>query len=127
MPKYRYGAVRVYRRGKTWWIDYYHDGNRVRESADTCDKSEARRLLQERMGQIAEGRYGGPRADRVTLVDLARGLLDDYKTNGRKTLSDVKIRINLNLFPFFGKRRRAQSLTSTDVRSYISERQVTGS
>ena len=89
-------------------------------------RGEARRIQQKRVGQIADGRYLGPRADRVTLADLASAFLDDYRINGRKILKDAAIRVNLHLVPFFGKRERAQPVTATGVRSYASERQEQG-
>ena len=76
MPKYRHGSGSVYQRGKTWWLGYYVQGERVRESAKTKDRGEARRLLQQRLGQIADGRFVGPQADRVTFEDMAADLFD---------------------------------------------------
>lgn len=37
MPKYKHGSGSVYKRGKTWWITYYHNGKQVWESAKTKD------------------------------------------------------------------------------------------
>ena len=57
MPKYKRGSGSVYQRGKTWWVAYYDsEGKQVCESAKTTDKMEARRILQARLGQLAEGR-----------------------------------------------------------------------
>jgi hypothetical protein len=72
MPKYRRG----YMRGKTAWIGYYDPktGKQVCESTKQGDKAEARRLLRQRLGELAEGRYVGPSAERVTFDDLATGL-----------------------------------------------------
>ncbi|MGE0821761.1 MAG: tyrosine-type recombinase/integrase [Candidatus Binatia bacterium] len=125
MPKYKHGSGSVYKRGKTWWISYYANGERVRESAETTDKAEARRKLQERMGQIAEGRFVGPAADRVTFEQLMEGLRVDYQVNAKKSLADVEVRIRKHLTPFFAG-RRAHEITTKDVQTYIASRQEEG-
>jgi integrase len=48
--------VGLYKRGKTWWIDYYtHGGRRVREAVGP-DKDDARITLGERLQDIRQGR-----------------------------------------------------------------------
>src|SRR3979490_3271067 len=101
MPKYRHGSGTIYQRTKigldgrkqilkTWWLDYYHEGERVRESSGTTDRAEARRLLQQRLGQIADGRFVGPAADRVIFNNMVEDVLNDYRVNGRKSLGEVE-------------------------------------
>ncbi len=60
MPKYKHGSGSVYKRSKTFWLSYYMNGQRVRESAYTADRAEARRLLQQRLGQIAGDGISAP-------------------------------------------------------------------
>jgi hypothetical protein len=125
MPKYRRGSGSVYRRGKTYWIGYYdpRTGKQVCESAKTADKAEARRILQARLGQLAEGRYTGPAAERVTFEELATMILDDYRANGQKSVGDVEWRIRCHLRPFFGH-KKAHDITTADVKAYIARRQA---
>src|SRR5712692_9255058 len=125
MPRYQHGAGSLYKRGKTWWLSYYVKGKRVRESANTSDRGEARRRVQARLGQIAEGRYVGPAADRVTFEDLVQGLLADYRANGKKTLRWAERRVCLHLAPFFGG-RKAQEITSAHAQAFIAKRQEEG-
>jgi integrase len=126
MPKYKRGAGSIYKRGKTWWIAYYSpDGRQICESAKTPDKVEARRILQARLGQIAEGRYIGPAAERVMVEELTEGLLDDYRVNGKKSLADVAIRVRKHLLPFFSG-KRAHEVTTANVKAYIAHRQEEG-
>jgi len=126
MPKYRRGSGTVYRRGKTYWLAYFdQNGTRIFESARTADKAEARRVLQAKLGQIAEGRFTGPAADRVTFDDLAEGLLKDYEVNGKKSLPDTEARVRLHLRPFFGG-KRAHAITSADVSAFIAHRKEQG-
>lgn len=126
MPKYRHGSGSVYKRGKIFWLAYYGpDGKQVCESAHTTDRTEARRLLQARLGQLAEGRYVGPAAERVTFEDLAEGLFNDYKANVRQSLDIAVQRVRLHLRPFFS-RKRAHETTTADVKAYIAKRQEEG-
>src|SRR5215813_1610050 len=124
MPKYKHGSGTIYQRTKigpdgkkqilrTWWLDYSCEGKRIRESSGTTDRAEARRLLQQRIGQIADGKFTGPAADRVTFEDLAEMLLTDYKVNEKKSLADTERRVRKHLTPFFGG-KRAQDIKSAD-------------
>lgn len=125
MPKYRRGSGSVYKKRGVYYIAYYVNGEQVCESAKTTDKTEARRILQARLGQLAEGRYVGPAAERVTFADLEAMILADYKVNEKKSQGDVEWRIRCHLRPFFGH-KRAHEITTTDVQAYIVKRQGQG-
>jgi integrase len=125
MPKYKRGSGSVYRRGKTWWLKYYANGKPVYETAGTPDRAEARKQLQQRLGQLAEGRYTGPAADKVTFESLADGLLKDYEVNGKKSLRCVKTKVNKHLLPFFGG-KTAHGIKTADVRAFVDKRQAEG-
>src|SRR5262245_49455360 len=125
MPKYKRGSGSVYKRGKTWWLKYYANGKPVYESTGTPDRAEARRALQTKLGQIAEGRYIGPAADKVLFESLADGLLKDYEVNGKKSLRCVKIKVNKHLLPFFGG-KPAHNIKTADVRAFVDKRQAEG-
>jgi integrase len=125
MPKYKHGSGTVYLRGHTWWISYSVKGTQVWESARTRDKAEARRVLRAKLGKIAEGHYAGPAMERVTFDELAEGILNDYRINGRKTAKWVERRTRLHLRPFFGA-QKAQETTSQDVQAFILHRHDLG-
>jgi hypothetical protein len=125
MPKYRRGSGGVYKKGKSFWFVYYHAGKQVWENAKTTDKAEARRLLQAKIGQLAEGRYVGPAVERVTMQELFADLETDYAMNEKRSLDKLKIRIQKHLLPFFGL-LRAQKLTTADVKNFITKRQAVG-
>jgi integrase len=61
-----------------------------------------------------------PRADRVTIAELAEDLKADYKANGRKSADRLEFSL-AHLLPFFGT-RRAMQLTRADVTTYRAER-----
>ena len=125
MPKYKHGSGSLYKRGKTWWIAYYANGEQVCESAKTKDKTEARRKLQEKLGEIATGKFVGSAAEKVTFEELAEGLFNDYKTNAKRSLNMAELRVRKHLTPFFAG-KKAHAITSTDVQTYIIQRQEAG-
>jgi len=53
--------------------------------------------------------------------DLAKGLLTDYEVNGKKSLREVRIRLEKHLLPFFGG-KRAHDIKSADVKAFIARR-----
>jgi integrase len=124
MPKHAHGSGSVYRRGKVFWISYYAKGEHICESSHSRDKGEAKRLLQQRLGELADGRFVGPRADRVAFEELAEDMVNDYKINGKKSLKDAQRTVRA-LSRFFGG-RRAQSITPADISAYVLQRQAEG-
>src|SRR5262249_31739095 len=48
----------------TWWISYYVDGKKHRESAHTTDLETAQRLLRARLHALDEGTYVEPERER---------------------------------------------------------------
>jgi len=124
MPKRRHGSGSIYKRGKLWWLSYYAEGEHLCESAQTRDRGEARRRLQERLGQIAEGRFVGPKADRVTFEEMSKAMLDDYRINGKKSLKDAERSVKA-LGRYFGG-RKAKSIEPRDISSYKAIRQGDG-
>jgi integrase len=124
MPKHKQGSGSLYKRGKLWWLSYYSNTEHVCESSHSSDKGEAKRLLQQRIGQIAEGRYVGPRADRVRFEEMADDMLNDYRINNKKSINDATRSVSA-LARFFGG-RRVQSITPTEISAYVAQRQADG-
>jgi len=69
-----------------WWIAYSHRGIKYRKSSRSTHRADAVRLLKKKFGEIGAGRFVGPSVDKTTFEDLARILLNDYRTNNRKSL-----------------------------------------
>lgn len=125
MPNYKRGSGSVYLKRGWCYLKYYVQGKPVAEATGTKNKAEARRLLQARLGQIAEGRYLGPTVERVTVDELIEGLLNDYITNGKRSLKWVKIKVNKHVLPYFTG-RRAHEVTPVDIQSFTKQRQEAG-
>jgi len=124
MPKRMHGSGSIYKRGKLWWLSYYAEGDHICESAQTKNRKEARRQLQERLGQIAEGRFVGPKADRGTFEQMAEDMLSDYRENQRKSIKDA-MRCVSALGRFFGG-RKAKSIEPKDLTAYKANRIADG-
>jgi integrase len=128
----------TYQRGSTWWIQYYIRGKRVRESTHSTKETDANKLLRLRTGQAAAGKPVGPDVERTTFGDLATGLLNDYKANGRRSIARIEDALE-HLRTFFGGDRiedeqkqlkgfaggdRAVAITSDRVTMYAVDRQA---
>src|SRR4029453_18575425 len=103
------------KRGGVWWIRYYRNGRRFEESARTNKKEEARDLLKRIEGEIAKGVPVTSITGRLRFEEAATDIEADYQINGKRSLRDLKIRIERHLTPFFAG-RRMNSITTADVR-----------
>src|SRR5687767_1980916 len=110
------------RRGQIWWIRYYKNGKRHEESSGSAKEGEAKSLLRLREGDIERGVADTPKVGRIRFDEAVTDVLNDYRTNRKRSLDDVARRIERHLKPFFGNRRLA-SITTTDIREYIDSRQ----
>jgi integrase len=109
-------------RGQIWWIRYYKNGRRHEESSGSTKESDARSLLRLREGDIERGVAITPKVGRIRFDEAVKDVVNDYRTNRKRSLDDVERRIERHLKPFFGNRRMA-SITTADIREYIDSRQ----
>lgn len=109
-------------RGQIWWIRYYKNGKRYEESSGSTKESDAKSLLRLREGDIERGVALTPKVGRIRFDEGAKDVINDYRTNRKRSLDDVERRIELHLKPFFGNRKMA-SITTADIREYIDSRQ----
>lgn len=74
-----YAQGRVFKRKRVWYLDYFVNGARVRESAETTNKTVAERLLVKKLNAIDEGTYTHiPKAKEVLLFDYIERYLKTY-------------------------------------------------
>ena len=109
-------------RGQIWWIRYYKNGRRHEESSGSTKESDAKSLLRLREGDIERGIAITPKVGRIRFDEAVKDVINDYRTNRKRSLEDVERRIERHLKPFFGNRRMA-SITTADIREYIDVRQ----
>jgi hypothetical protein len=116
------GSIQA-RRGK-WRISWYDvSGVRQYETWDT--KQEAERELAKRIADTLQGAPASSKPNTVLVEELARDVITDYGFNEYKTTSDQEARFRLHLLPFFG-RRKAQTITTADVKAYHEWRKKQG-
>jgi len=107
------------------WIKYRENGRVKRESTETTNHVVARRIPRNREGDVEHGIPIVPKMGRITFDEAATDLVNDYTTNGKKSLAHVTRRIDLALKPTF-KGKRLLSITTSEVRAYIAARQQAG-
>jgi len=119
------GAGRLFRRGEIWWIDYHYRGKRYRESTRSTKKKVATDLLKKRLGEIGSGRHVGKDEARLTLADLKKITLDDYKRRHLRSVDRLEVSW-LALEVHFGEDFRAVDLGMDTINAYTSARQDQG-
>lgn len=92
----------VYKRGQIYWIKYSLRAHPYLESSYSNKEGDAKRLLKMRLGQMADGRFIGPRADKVLLKELCEDFLNDYRINGKRSLDKAQRSVR-HLLDFFGE------------------------
>jgi site-specific recombinase XerD len=124
--KHTRGLGLVYRRPRSacWWIQYSRAGVRHRESSGSENRSDAVKLLKQRIADIVSGKPVGSSVERTKLSDLAQILVNDYVANERRSLRRVKISLD-HLSVFFGD-ARAIEIGSDAIVGYTAHRQQEG-
>lgn len=115
---------RVYKRGETWWIQYYGYGQLYRESTKSSLKSVATSRLRLREGEVGQGRLPALKAEGTTFDELAALYLQDYTINGRKTVKRAQELVDRLKESF--DRFRAIGITTLHIRDYITRRKSEG-
>ena len=110
----------LYKRGKTWWLKYYHNGKCIRESSGTSKKMVAKKLLERKEGEIAEGKLPSILFENVTFDELAKDFLRDYLINQKKSLDRARLSVSHLMVEFVGI--KAISITTPKVQLYVSNR-----
>ncbi|MFW6113670.1 MAG: tyrosine-type recombinase/integrase [Actinomycetota bacterium] len=110
----------IYQRGNIFWIQYYDGRRKIRESSHSAIEADARRLLNKRLGEVAEGKVPGFYFDRVRYDELIKDLRTDYRVNGRKSTERLEASIK-HLDKFF-KGYRVVEITPSAVSEYVEKR-----
>jgi hypothetical protein len=105
---------------QTWWISYYIDGKRKRESSKSGKKSDARSLLKRRMGEHALGLEIGEEPKRLTFEDLETGFRRSFENSGRRSLRRAGNAWD-RLREHFGA-WKARAITANSLESYAADR-----
>jgi hypothetical protein len=107
----------VGRPDRIYYIRYYDGrGRRRLETTKSTDRNEAEKQLRKRLTAKDAGVSPEAAVGKLTIKDATDDVITDYKTNGRKSLRDVTAKTALHLLPFFGEKRRMNSITTADLR-----------
>ncbi len=117
----------IYKRGNVYWIAWvdrrgkqHCESSRLKGVRTGTNHNEAKRLLAEREGKIAEGVPVTKDSSKFTFADAAQLVEDNYIARGRKTLVDTKRRLDKYLIPHFG------DLLMTEITSDVIDAFVAG-
>lgn len=118
----------LYKRGKSWYIDYYYPpgrgGKRIREKVGPV-RDEARILLAERLQDIRQGRNPALRQIKpILFATHAKEVLGQHYKKQR-SYSWAKIVVEKHLVPAFGNEMLA-ALSTKKISSYVSGRLADG-
>ena len=118
-------AIEV-RQRPTWWIKYQVNGRPQCVSSESHRKTDALDMLKDREGKVI--RSGAPltaKIGKLRFEEAAEDLLNDYRTNGKRSLRTITLRITKHLSPAF-RGRRMTTLGTADVRAFTARRQASG-
>ena len=118
----------IYKRGNIYWIAYvdrrgqqHCESTRVNGVRPGTNHNDAKRLLQEREGKIADGVPVTPDATRFTFTDGAQLVVDNYIRKGRRSLADMQRRLDKHLLPALGSFRMVE-ITSDVIDGFVAAR-----
>jgi hypothetical protein len=116
----------IYRRDNSrfWWISYYRNRKQFQESSKSEKRSDAQKLLNKRLGEIATGTFHGLKREKVTFDELAADFLNDYRMNARRSVDKAERSVK-HLAQYFGG-MRAMNIATDKIKTYIRQRQEAG-
>jgi integrase len=116
------GSVR--RLLRRWFIQFYWQGERRRESSHSEDRETARRLLNKRLGEIATGQYLGIEAVKVTIGNLIDLVVEDYRFRKLRSLAIVEWRAKAHLEQL--RSLPASKFNAAEVKRCVAARRAAG-
>jgi integrase len=132
------GSIYKQKGSRFFWVAYFKDGKRVRESTECEQITDARLFLKRRLQAVDGGNFLGPRVEKITVNELFDDLLQDYKVHGYCFLWPERM-WNANMKEYFGgetltaeKRAekysgmRASRVGTTQIAAYVEKRQKEG-
>lgn len=130
------GSIYQQKGSSVYWIAYYKNGKKIRESSGSDKIKVAEKLLQTRLGEVGAGTWIAPTDRKVTVDELYAAMLADYENNGLASLEGARQRWERNakndekpepgrLQKFFGG-FKALAVTGDLLNRYVSEQRTAG-
>jgi integrase len=113
----------IYKRGKIWHIQYYHNGKCHRETTHSKDERVAKEILKVKEVAAMDGKIPD-QIRKITLSEILADLETSYIDNDLRSLRRVKIS-SAHLFKYFGD-CPIKSITSSKIGDYIRHRKDEG-
>ena len=111
---------------KTWTIQFYCDGRRVREATGLRTRVDAQRLLTTRLYKVAKGEYVKTQTRASRVEDLWKVLDSHLRSDGRSdTAQRLAWQWREHIAPVFGA-MRAPRVTTADIAAYTAKRREEG-
>jgi len=86
--------MKLYQRGRVWYLTFYVRGKRVQESTGTSDRRKAEKFCALRLSEVERGEYA--QSAKITLAQFGQQYLDYARANKRSWLRDEQIMTHLN-------------------------------
>jgi integrase len=115
-PTYRDKKTKDLKHSAVWWMEYQTKDKPVRRPTGRRDQAEAFAELLKVVGKRAAGQIKGSAPERVRIGELLDLLIDSYSE--KRTLYDLKCRVERHLRPYFGD-MKAVDLTTKDLRQFV--------
>jgi integrase len=106
-----------------WWIQYWHEGKRFRESSECVKLRDAQNFLRAKLLAFQAGVR--PVTEEILMRDLYDALERDYAINRNKSIRNIQCQWQNHLAEHFGN-ESAMTLTPDRVTDYIALRQKDG-
>jgi integrase len=116
-----HGAGRIFKRGKTWYVQVSVDGAVIKQSSRSEDYQVAKKLRDKLLGARARGELGGRNAKVTgnTIFDSFLKVLPSRVEPSTLTIQSLVIEAHLR--PYFGS-KRAEKITTADLIAYREHR-----
>lgn len=94
MTRRQRGTGRIFlpKGSSVWWLQYYQNGVKQRESAQTSDRRLALEKLKLRIAEVTTGAVTGLTPKKTRISELADDFIRDYRINGKTSLDDATTR-----------------------------------
>jgi integrase len=108
-----------------WWVKYYEGGRLHCVSSHSTKKAVAQHLLATLTLPQPAAAPTPPAVDDLSFEAAATEICQEYRSNGRRSLRTVELRIAKHLRAAFGGRAMA-AIRTTDIRAFTAQRQAAG-
>jgi integrase len=116
-------------KSRYWYILFYHNGRKVRESSESESKMVAEKLLQRRMGEMGLGLTPEQDVKRVKYEQVRDAWFAEHKNQGRYTYTRTDGTQTINGLDHLDKFFKGVAVVRIDadmLRSYIESRRKAG-